>query len=155
MTGTEDVPITNPLALLDMEELMGLLVENEMLAAEFAHNIRDIRAELKERIFRGDPYDYIVKDPKGGEMGFTITAHRTKGQHRWKYNPKQVMNRMVEMGDNSFIKRSLDAKTFNSALNENEALLKKYSDIVTGKHDDDKLQIKGMKELLKARGVVK
>lgn len=150
MTGTEAT--TNPLALLDMEELMGLLVENEMLAAEFANTIRDIRAELKERVFRGEPYDHIVKDPKGGEMGYTVTAHRTKGVFRWKYNPKQVMNRMVEIGDNSFIKRSLDAKTFNSALNENDALLEDYSDIVTGKHDDDRLMVKGLSNLLKAVG---
>ena len=150
---TAEKTLDKPLEMLNTHDLVEELIELEAMAEEVAREIAAARAELKERMKIGEPYDHIVKVDGEDRMGMTIRVQRTRGAHRWKYNPKMVMNHIREKGYNGFITESLDTKTFNQALSNNEDMALEFSAIVRSEYDDDRLVVKGLKEVLEKRRV--
>lgn len=153
---TAEKTLDKPLDLLSIPELVDELIELEAMAEDIGREIAEARAELKERIKQGEPYDHVVKVDGEGQLGMTVRVQRTRGAHRWKYNPRQVENRLrsLRYGD-GFLKTTLDTKTFNNALAAEEAVYEDFSDIVRSEYDDDRLVVTGLKELIKHRGLEK
>ena len=152
---TDDIAaaVESPYEALSFEEKMGLLVETEMLLSELDQTKRALRASILEEIGRDKPMTFIANDP-GSELGYGVTATRVRGAHRWKYNPKAVMRRLKERDEvEMFTNTSLDTKLFNQVLTNNEDFHAYFDDIVSSKYDNDKLMVKGLTDLLKARGL--
>jgi len=141
-----------PIASLSMDELMGLFIENDLLLGEITETDRALREEIKSRLTTGDAHNYLVKDEMS--LQHVVTARRKRGQEKWSYNQKAVENRLNNLlyGD-GFLRRSLDARAFNMALDNNEDILLDFEDLVERKRYDDTLAIEGMSELRRARGL--